>query len=89
MSKVIDINNKKKELQDQDENERKEIIIAGLEKVLALAKDGDIDDIAIVYKISSEKLPTIHAMPKNDIYLIAALDMAKDFIKQGFKIWQK
>ena len=80
MADIININDNSQTKAIQKE------IIAGLENLLEQAKNGEINDIMVVYclKSYSINLPAMLFSSDRGIFMLGALEMAKEFIKKQF-----
>lgn len=80
MADIININNNSHTKKYQQD------IVDQLEKILEQAKDGNVTDMVIVYfdKEYSVKHPGIFYSSDRSIFMLGALEMAKEFIKRQF-----
>jgi hypothetical protein len=83
MNNIIDIHSKSK----QNEKDTEEYIIAQTEKLLEIAKSGDIEELAIVYiQKNNSNNPVVNITPAVSLKLLGALDLAKDLMKNGWSL---
>lgn len=83
MNNIVDIHSKSK----QNEKDTEEYIIAQVEKLLEVAKSGDIDELAIVYiRKDNPNNPVVNITPAVSLKLLGALDLAKTLVKSGWSL---